>query len=818
MPKAALPIVPLRDLIVFPKQVVSLYVGRESSLKALEASTTSHDHRMLVVAQKDNQVDDPDIDDIQSVGCLVNILQVSKSEREAACLVEIEGVERTKINFLQGDQDGYLSAGYTCLRSKSLNKVESKVYTVDKLLYLLKKLAGVESDESREKYAKLLNSLRKESDLERFIDYLAVTLTFNPGIQMEILESREISLRYEKLVELLKSRYDEIELERNLRERVKKQIETNQREYFLSEQAKAIQKELNKDSAGDDLQDYKNKIKQADMSAEAKDKCLRELTKLQNMPHISAETTVVRSYLDWMLKLPWGKRSYSSINLKHCQRILNRDHYGLEDVKERILEHLAVSKKVNSSNKAPVICLVGPPGVGKTSLARSIAESVGREYVRFSLGGLRDEAEIRGHRRTYIGSMPGKIIQNICTAGTMNPVILLDEIDKMSHDFRGDPGSALLEVLDPEQNSKFNDLYLEIDYDLSEVMFICTANSLNIAQPLMDRMEIIQLSEYTEDEKYNIARSHLLPKQIQLHGFKKGQVGISEAAYKSIIRKYTREAGVRNLEKSVAKILRKIAFLEATEDKDYLSQLRGNKITINLDQLENYLGAPRYRKSQEKSDNGVGVVTGLAWTSVGGETLTIEALLLGGRGDIVLTGSLGDVMKESMRTALSIVRSRAYIFNIDADFAKKYDFHIHIPEGATPKDGPSAGIGICIALLSSLASIPVRANVAMTGEVNLRGLVMPVGGIKEKLLAAHREGVKTVLIPNDNISDLAKVPTKVKESLSIIPVSRIEEVIRLALAEVPDSVNLKDFTGLQHSIVNLSSNISPSSPDISAAN
>ena len=818
MPKAALPIVPLRDLIVFPKQVVSLYVGRESSLKALESAVTSHDHRMLVVAQKDNQVDHPDIDDIQVVGCLVNILQVSKSQDKAACLVEIEGVERVKINFLEDDQNGHLSAGYTCLRSKALSKVESKVYTVDKLLYLLKKLAGVESDESREKYSKLLNSLRKESDVERFIDYLTVALSFNPGVQMEILESREISLRYEKLVELLKSRYDEIELERNLRERVKKQIETNQREYFLSEQAKAIQKELNKDNDGDDLQDYKNKIKQADMSAEAKDKCRRELTKLQNMPNISAETTVVRSYLDWMLKLPWGKRSDSAINLKHCQRVLNRDHYGLEDVKERILEHLAVSKKVNSSKKAPVICLVGPPGVGKTSLARSIAESVGREYVRFSLGGLRDEAEIRGHRRTYIGSMPGKIIQNICTAGTMNPVILLDEIDKMSHDFRGDPGSALLEVLDPEQNSKFNDLYLEIDYDLSEVMFICTANSLNIAQPLMDRMEIIQLSEYTEDEKYNIARSYLLPKQIQRHGFKKGQVGISEAAYKSIIRKYTREAGVRSLEKSVAKILRKIAFLEAIEDKDYLAQLRGDKININLDQLENYLGAPRYRKGQEKSDNGVGVVTGLAWTSVGGETLTIEALLLGGRGDIVLTGSLGDVMKESMRTALSIVRSRAYIFNIDADFAKKYDFHIHIPEGATPKDGPSAGIGICIALLSSLASIPVRANVAMTGEVNLRGLVMPVGGIKEKLLAAHREGVKTVLIPNDNISDLAKVPTKVKESLSIIPVSRIEEVIRLALTEVPDSVNLKDFTGLQHSIVNLNTDMSPSSTDISAAN
>ena len=817
MAKAALPIVPLRDLIVFPRQVVSLYVGRESSLKALEAAVTSHDHRMIVVAQRDNEVDYPEIDDIHTVGCLVNILQVSKSKRQEACLVEVEGVERVKINSLQQDQDDYLSAGYTCLRSKALSKVESKVYTVDKLLYLLKKLAGIESDESREKYAKLLNSLRKESDVERFVDYLAATLSFNPNVQMQILESREVSLRYEKLIELLKSRYDHIELERNLRERVKKQIETNQREYFLSEQAKAIQKELNKDNDGDDLQDYKNKIKEMDMASEAKEKCRRELIKLQNMPHISAETTVVRSYLDWMLKLPWGKRSDSSINLKHCQRVLNRDHYGLEDVKERILEHLAVSKKVNSSKKAPVICLVGPPGVGKTSLARSIAESVGRKYVRFSLGGLRDESEIRGHRRTYIGSMPGKIIQNLCNAGTNNPVILLDEIDKMSHDYRGDPGSALLEVLDPEQNSKFNDLYLEVDYDLSEVMFICTANSLNIAQPLLDRMEVIQLSEYTEDEKYNIAKSYLLPKQIQRHGFDKGQVTISEAACKKIIRKYTREAGVRGLEKSLAKILRKIAFLEAIDDKDHLAQLRAGKVSVNLDQIESYLGVPRYRKGQEKSDNGVGVVTGLAWTAVGGETLTIEALLLGGRGDIVLTGSLGDVMKESMRTALSIVRSRAYIFNIDPDFARKHDFHIHIPEGATPKDGPSAGVGICIALLSSLASIPVRAHVAMTGEVNLRGLVMPVGGIKEKLLAAHREGVKTVLIPNDNISDLSKVPEKVKESLSIIPVSRIEEVIRLALAEIPDSINLKDFTGLQHSIITANADIASNS-EIGAAN
>ena len=817
MAKAALPIVPLRDLIVFPRQVVSLYVGRDSSLKALEAAVTSHDHRMIVVAQRDNEVDYPDIDDIHAVGCLVNILQVSKSKRQEACLVEVEGVERVKINSLQQDQDDYLSAGYTCLRSKALSKVESKVYTVDKLLYLLKKLAGIESDESREKYAKLLNSLRKESDVERFVDYLAATLSFNPNVQMQILESREVSLRYEKLIELLKSRYDHIELERNLRERVKKQIETNQREYFLSEQAKAIQKELNKDNDGDDLQDYKNKIKEMDMAAEAKEKCRRELIKLQNMPHISAETTVVRSYLDWMLKLPWGKRSDSSINLKHCQRVLNRDHYGLEDVKERILEHLAVSKKVNSSKKAPVICLVGPPGVGKTSLARSIAESVGRKYVRFSLGGLRDESEIRGHRRTYIGSMPGKIIQNLCNAGTNNPVILLDEIDKMSHDYRGDPGSALLEVLDPEQNSKFNDLYLEVDYDLSEVMFICTANSLNIAQPLLDRMEVIQLSEYTEDEKYNIAKSYLLPKQIQRHGFEKGQVTISEAACKKIIRKYTREAGVRGLEKSLAKILRKIAFLEAIDDKEHLVQLRAGKVSVNLDQIESYLGVPRYRKGQEKSDNGVGVVTGLAWTAVGGETLTIEALLLGGRGDIVLTGSLGDVMKESMRTALSIVRSRAYIFNIDPEFARKHDFHIHIPEGATPKDGPSAGVGICIALLSSLASIPVRAHVAMTGEVNLRGLVMPVGGIKEKLLAAHREGVKTVLIPNDNISDLSKVPNKVKESLSIIPVSRIEEVIRLALADIPDSINLKDFTGLQHSIITTNADIASSS-EIGAAN
>ena len=798
--KANFPLIPLRELIVFPSQLVSIYVGRSVSTIALDQALSSPERRLLVATQINNESETPSIENMYPVGCLVNILQVKKSRKDYTCLVEIEGVERAKISSIRYDEAGYYVAEYSKLRSKAMTKLELKVLSNDKIIYLLKKLSQITEADTRELYLRAYRSLSKETNTEKLVDSVAALLGYDISGQAQILASVKLADRFEHVLALLKARADQIQLERSVRERVKKQIETNQREYYLTEQAKAIQKELNKEDVGDELNAYDQKIKQLPMNAEIKDKCRRELVKLKSMPNVSAETTVVRSYLEWILKLPWGQRSASKINVKRCQTILNRDHYGLEEVKERILEYLAVSQKVNSSKKAPVLCLVGPPGVGKTSLARSIAEAVGRKYVRFSLGGLRDEAEIRGHRRTYIGSMPGKIIQNICKAGTNNPVILLDEIDKMSSDFRGDPGSALLEVLDPEQNNKFNDLYLEVDYDLSEVMFICTANSLNIAQPLLDRMEIIKLNEYTEDEKYNIAKSYLLPKQIQRHGFNKGYVSLSESAYKGIVRSYTREAGVRMLEKSLAKILRKIAYWEATGDAKHKKQSKAGKISINAEQIESYLGQPSYKRSNTRKDDAIGVVTGLAWTMFGGETLTIEALLLQGKGEIILTGSLGDVMKESIRTAVSIVRSRAYIFKLESDFPKKYDFHIHIPQGATPKDGPSAGVGICIALLSSLASIPVRADVAMTGEVTLRGSILPVGGVKEKLLAAYREGIKTVIIPSENIADLNKLSDKVKNKLSIIPVNRIEEAIKIALIDVPDSVDLRSFSGLHHNL------------------
>ena len=795
---ATLPLLPLRNLVVFPKTTVEIYVGRKVSLTALQESSSNHDSRILIASQKDQNEEVAGIAQLHQVGGLAKIINIRSSEDSNTCLVLLESLERVKLSSVRLGKGEFFSARYSKLPSKGMSKVEARVFTKEKLLYSLKKLAMVEEESRRRDYLALAKSAGNYPDLEQLIDKVAALLTFDPEVQAEILAAQDLTARFEKALGLLKSRFAQVQLDRSLRERVKKQMELNQREYYLNEQAKAIQKELNKENPNDELAEYESKINSLAMSVEARDKCKRELVKLKSMPPISAETTVVRSYLDWMLKLPWDKRSKSSIDLKRCERILNRDHYGLDEVKERILEYLAVNKKVDSSKNAPVLCLLGPPGVGKTSLAKSIAEAVGREYVRFSLGGLRDESEIRGHRRTYIGSMPGKIIQNICKAGSNNPVVLLDEIDKMGADFRGDPGSALLEVLDPEQNSKFNDLYLEIDYDLSEVMFICTANSNNISQPLLDRMEVIRLSEYTEEEKCSIARSYLLPKQIKRHGFANNHLRLSEAAYRAVIRNYTREAGVRTLERQLAKILRKTAYLEAIGDKSYKSQLKSGKLMINPPQLQQYLGQARYIKAQDKRRDSVGVVTGLAWTMVGGDTLTIEALLLQGKGEVILTGSLGDVMKESIRTALSIVRSRAYIFKIDQSFHSKHDFHIHIPEGATPKDGPSAGVAICTALLSSLAGISVSSSVAMTGEVTLRGNILPVGGIKEKLLAAYREGIKTVLIPADNIADLQKIPDKIKDKLMIMPITRIEEALKMALVETPESIEWGHFPGLQH--------------------
>ncbi len=765
------PVLPLRDVVVYPHMVIPLFVGRQKSIRALEAAMEV-DKQILLAAQRSASNDDPQQDDIYQVGTLANILQLLKLP-DGTIKVLVEGIKRAEIrDYIE--QEGYYAAEFVPLASTFLDDKESDVLT--------RSLLG-----QFDQYVKLNNKIPPEilstlsgiEDGSRLVDTIAAHMSLKIEEKQQVLEIVDVRERMEKMMSLMESEIDLLQVEKRIRGRVKKQMEKSQREYYLNEQMKAIQKELgDMEDAPNEIEELAEKIEKAGMAKEAKEKATAELNKLKMMSPMSAEASVVRNYIDWMVNVPWKKRSKVKRDLAQAQAVLDEDHYGLEKVKERILEYLAVQQRVRKL-KGPVLCLVGPPGVGKTSLGRSIARATNRKFVRMSLGGVRDEAEIRGHRRTYIGSMPGKIIQNMSKIGTRNPLFLLDEIDKMSTDFRGDPSSALLEVLDPEQNHTFGDHYLEVDYDLSDVMFVATANSLNIPGPLLDRMEVIRLSGYTEDEKINIAERYLIPKQIKANGLKATEIDISTDVIRDIVRYYTREAGVRGLEREISKICRKVVkqlLLEGGQDR---------KVEVSSDGLENYLGVKRFRYGRAEESDQIGQVTGLAWTEVGGDLLTIEAAVVPGKGKLTITGQLGDVMQESVQAAMTVVRSRVDVLGIESEFYQKNDIHIHVPEGAIPKDGPSAGIGMCTALVSSLTSIPVRSDVAMTGEITLRGEVLPIGGLKEKLLAAHRGGIKRVLIPHDNERDLADIPDNIKGQLEIRPVKWIDEVLELALLHQP---------------------------------
>jgi len=766
-----IPVLPLRDVVVYPHMVIPLFVGREKSIKALEAAM-EEDKQILLVAQKSAAQDDPGIEDIYRVGAISTILQLLKLP-DGTVKVLVEGVERAKVvNFI--NSDNYFSAEIVPVDMKNLDEREMEVLMrsvlaqFDQYVKLNKKIPP-----------EILTSLGGIDDPGRLADTIAAHMALKIDEKQNILEMEDLRERFEQLMGIMESEIDLLEVEKRIRGRVKRQMEKSQREYYLNEQMKAIQKELgDMDEAPSEVDELAQKIESMGLSKEARDKATSELNKLKMMSPMSAEATVVRNYIDWMVMVPWKKRTKIRHDLTAAADVLEEDHYGLEKIKERILEYLAVQQRVKKL-KGPVLCLVGPPGVGKTSLGRSIARATNRKFVRMSLGGVRDEAEIRGHRRTYIGSMPGKIVQNMSKTGVKNPLFLLDEIDKMSMDFRGDPSSAMLEVLDPEQNNTFNDHYLEVDYDLSEVMFIATANSLNIPAPLLDRMEVIRIPGYTEDEKINIAMRYLLRKQITNNGLKQSEISLNEAAVKDIVRYYTREAGVRNLEREISKVCRKVV-------REIVTKPAQKKIAITQRNLEKYLGVKRYRFGRAEEHDQVGQVTGLAWTEVGGELLTIEAAVVPGKGNMTITGQLGDVMKESVQAATTVVRSRSHMLGIDNGFYKKRDIHIHVPEGAIPKDGPSAGIGMCTALVSVLTNIPVRANVAMTGEITLRGDVLPIGGLKEKLLAAHRGGITTVLIPDENKRDLAEVPKSIKQKLEIHPVKSIDEVLSFALQSMPE--------------------------------
>jgi ATP-dependent Lon protease len=779
------PVLPLRDVVVFPHMVIPLFVGRQRSIEALEMATGA-DTQILLVAQKEADKESPTDKHIYQVGCLANILQLLKLP-DGNVKVLVEGLERVEITEYHLDEE--------VITAKVVNISADEETSEDNEVVMKTMLSTFE------KYVKLntkipqeiLTSLSGIEDPGRLTDTIAAHLPLKVENKQKILEMANIAERLEHLMGLMDAEMDVIQLEKKVRGRVKKQMEKNQREYYLNEQMKAIQKELGENEEGvSEFQDIENKIAEAKMPDEAQVKAESELKKLKMMSPMSAEATVVRSYLDWITGIPWKKKSRVRKDLAAAEEILNEDHYGLEKVKERILEYLAVQQRVNKL-KGPILCLVGPPGVGKTSLGQSIAKSTGRKFVRMSLGGVRDEAEIRGHRRTYVGSLPGKIIQKMSKVGVKNPMFLLDELDKMTSDMRGDPASAMLEVLDPEQNSSFNDHYLEVDYDLSDVMFVATANSMNIPAPLLDRMEVIRLSGYTEEEKLNIALKYLLPKQLKNNGLKDGELEISRKAIVDIIRYYTKEAGVRGLEREIAKLCRKTIkeILLSKKSKKPLT-----KVKITPKDLEKYLGVQRFDYGTAAESAQVGQVTGLAWTEFGGEILTIESAVTAGKGKTTCTGSLGDVMKESITAALTVVRARASSLGIAENFHEKIDVHVHVPEGATPKDGPSAGIGMCTALVSALTDIPVAADVAMTGEITLRGEVLPIGGLKEKLLAAHRGGIKTVLIPHQNERDLKDIPDKVKANLTIIPVKWIDEVLEIALTEQPvpalENVSMSD--------------------------
>ena len=770
-----LPVLPLRDVVVFPYMVMPLFVGRAKSISALDEAM-NEGKQLLLVSQKQADLEEPTVDDVFDVGTIANIIQLLKLP-DGTVKVLVEGQQRAKINQLNDGED-HFSAEVTPIETtfgdeKELDVVKAAVLNeFESYLQLNKKIP-----------ADVLSALQRIDDADRLADTMAAHIPVTVRHKQSVLELADVQERLEYLLGMMESEADILQVEKRIRGRVKKQMEKSQRNYYLSEQIKAIRKEMDEGESEDtidEVEQLRQKVEAAGMPADVREKVESELQKLKMMSAMSAEATVVRSYVEWMLQVPWHKRTKVKKDIAKAQQVLDADHYGLERVKERILEYLAVQARLNKI-KGPILCLVGPPGVGKTSLGQSIANATGRKYVRMALGGVRDEAEIRGHRKTYIGALPGKLIQKMAKVGVKNPLFLLDEIDKMSSDMRGDPASALLEVLDPEQNTTFNDHYLEVDYDLSDVMFVATSNSMNIPGPLLDRMEVIRLSGYTEDEKLNIAMQHLLQKQIERNGLKKGELTIEENAILDIIRYYTREAGVRGLEREISKICRKAV-------KNLLVNPKVKSITVNSDNLHDYLGVKRFEFGKADTQNRVGEVTGLAWTEVGGDLLTIETASVVGKGKLTFTGSLGDVMKESIQAAMTVVRARAEKLGINSEFHEKRDIHIHVPDGATPKDGPSAGIAMCTALVSCLTGNPVRADVAMTGEISLRGKVLPIGGLKEKLLAAHRGGIKTVLIPKDNVKDLEEIPDNVKENLAIHAVETIDEVLGLALENPPEGI------------------------------
>ncbi|CAM3605236.1 endopeptidase La [Pseudomonas wadenswilerensis] len=765
-----LPLLPLRDVVVYPHMVIPLFVGREKSIEALEAAMTG-EKQILLLAQKNPADDDPGEDALYRVGTIATVLQLLKLP-DGTVKVLVEGEQRGAVERFN-EVDGHIRAEVSLIDESQAAERESEVF-VRSLLSQFEQYVQL----GKKVPAEVLSSLNSIDEPGRLVDTMAAHMALKIEQKQEILEILDLSARVEHVLALLDAEIDLLQVEKRIRGRVKKQMERSQREYYLNEQMKAIQKELGDSEEGhNEVEELKKRLDAAGLPKDAYAKAQAELNKLKQMSPMSAEATVVRSYLDWLVQVPWKAQSKVRLDLAKAEEILDADHYGLEEVKERILEYLAVQKRVKKI-RGPVLCLVGPPGVGKTSLAESIASATNRKFVRMALGGVRDEAEIRGHRRTYIGSMPGRLIQKMTKVGVRNPLFLLDEIDKMGSDMRGDPASALLEVLDPEQNHNFNDHYLEVDYDLSDVMFLCTSNSMNIPPALLDRMEVIRLPGYTEDEKINIAVKYLSPKQIKANGLKKGELEVDVSAIRDIIRYYTREAGVRGLERQIAKICRKVV-------KEH-SGLKQVAVKVTGEQLEHYLGVRKYRYGLAEQQDQVGQVTGLAWTQVGGELLTIEAAVIPGKGQLIKTGSLGDVMVESITAAQTVVRSRARSLGIPADFHEKRDTHIHMPEGATPKDGPSAGIGMCTALVSALTQIPVRADVAMTGEITLRGQVLAIGGLKEKLLAAHRGGIKTVIIPEENVRDLKEIPENIKQDLQIKPVKWIDEVLQIALQYAPE--------------------------------
>ena len=769
--KETYPVLPLRDIVVFPYMIVPLFVGRERSISALEEVMRSDKH-ILLAAQKNAGDDDPATDAIYEMGTLASVLQLLKLP-DGTVKVLVEGTQRARIQRFTDNAD-YFEAEVARVTETVGSKEEiealarSAVSQFESYVKLNKKISP-----------EVLGTLGQIDDYSKLADTIASHLAIKIADKQEVLEITTISERLERVYAVMESEISVLQVEKKIRSRVKRQMEKTQREYYLNEQMKAIQKELGDADERDDISEFEEKIENTKLSKEARDKAIAELKKLRQMSPMSAEATVVRNYLDWLLSIPWGVRGKVKKDLAEAQEILDKEHYGLEKVKERIVEYLAVQNRTNKL-KGPILCLVGPPGVGKTSLGKSIAHATGREFVRMSLGGVRDEAEIRGHRRTYIGSMPGKVIQSMRKAKRTNPLFLLDEIDKMGSDFRGDPAAALLEVLDPEQNHTFNDHYLEVDYDLSNVMFVTTANTLNIPPALMDRMEIIRLAGYTEDEKVEIAKRHLIPNQQQAHGLAEGEWSLEEPALKEIIRRYTREAGVRSLEREIAKLIRKaVKQIMASEKKS---------VIISLANLEDYLGVPKFRYGEVESEDQVGVVTGLAWTEVGGELLTIEGVMMPGKGKMSVTGNLRDVMKESIQAANAYVRSRSVEFGIHPSLFEKKDIHVHVPEGATPKDGPSAGVAMVTAIISVLTGIPVRKDVAMTGEITLRGRVLPIGGLKEKLLAALRGGIKTVIIPEENVKDLTEISNEIKNKMDIVPAARVDDVLKWALVRVPERI------------------------------